>query len=112
MMIDLHTHSTASDGTTPPGRADARRPPRPGWTSWRSPTTTPPPAGRPPRRRCRPASPLVPGAELSCRWYGVEPAIPLHLLAYLFDPAHPALVAELARVRESRRERGPSGWSS
>ena len=33
---------------------------------------------------------LVRGAELSCRWYGVEPAIPLHLLAYLFDPADAA----------------------
>jgi len=48
---------------------------------------------------------LVPGAELSCRWHGGEPSIALHLLAYLFDPADPALCAELARVRTSREER-------
>ena len=31
---------------------------------------------------------------------------PLHLLAYLFDPADPELVAELARVRAARELRG------
>jgi len=49
---------------------------------------------------------LVRGAELSCRWYGVEPSIPLHLLAYLFDPESPELEAELARVRAAREVRG------
>jgi predicted metal-dependent phosphoesterase TrpH len=49
---------------------------------------------------------LVRGAELSCRWYGVEPSIPLHLLAYLFDPEEPRLRGELARVREDRERRG------
>ncbi|RQX59795.1 phosphatase, partial [Micromonospora chalcea] len=49
---------------------------------------------------------LIRGAEISCRWFGVEPAIPLHLLAYLFDPAEPELAAELARVRQAREERG------
>src|SRR5687767_10247384 len=48
---------------------------------------------------------LVHGAELSCRWFAAEPSIGLHLLAYLFDPAHPELVAELARVRDSRESR-------
>lgn len=32
--------------------------------------------------------------------------MPLHLLAYLFDPDHPELVAELARVRAAREDRG------
>src|SRR3712207_8744120 len=45
---------------------------------------------------------LVPGAELSCRWYGAEPSIALHLLAYLFDPGQVELRAELDRVRRSR----------
>jgi hypothetical protein len=36
----------------------------------------------------------------------VEPAIPLHLLAYLFDPDDPDLVAELSRVRIAREVRG------
>ena len=49
---------------------------------------------------------LVRGAELSCRWYGTDPAIPLHLLAYLFDPTEPELAAELARVRTERERRG------
>jgi 3',5'-nucleoside bisphosphate phosphatase len=48
---------------------------------------------------------LVGGIEVSCRWYGVSPAIPLHLLAYLVDPADPALAAELARVRDAREHR-------
>lgn len=48
---------------------------------------------------------LVRGAELSCRWYGTDPAIPLHMLAYLFDPAEPQLAAELTRVRADREAR-------
>jgi predicted metal-dependent phosphoesterase TrpH len=48
---------------------------------------------------------LVRGAELSCRWYGADPPIALHLLAYLFDPGDVALAAELARVREAREHR-------
>jgi predicted metal-dependent phosphoesterase TrpH len=42
---------------------------------------------------------------LSCRWYGADRSIALHLLAYLFDPADPALSTELARVREHRVRR-------
>ena len=30
----------------------------------------------------------------------------VHLLGYLFDPAHPAIVAEQTRLREERRQRG------
>src|SRR5262249_13743809 len=48
---------------------------------------------------------FVPGVELSCRWYGVEPAIPLHLLGYYPDAADPALTAEMARVRVQREHR-------
>jgi predicted metal-dependent phosphoesterase TrpH len=45
--------------------------------------------------------------ELSCRWYpeGDRP-ISVHLLAYLFDPAHPGLMAERARLRADRLGRG------
>jgi predicted metal-dependent phosphoesterase TrpH len=49
---------------------------------------------------------LVRGAELSCRWHGTEPAIPLHLLAYLFDPGYAPLDAELRRLRAARLRRG------
>jgi 3',5'-nucleoside bisphosphate phosphatase len=99
--IDLHVHSTASDGTlTPPevmaAAADAGldvvaltdHDTTGGWAAAEGALTD--------------NLPLVRGAELSCRWYGVQPAIPLHLLAYLFDPTEPALVAELTRVRAAR----------
>jgi predicted metal-dependent phosphoesterase TrpH len=35
----------------------------------------------------------------------VEPAIPLHLLAYLFDPDEPHLAADLTRLRVDREQR-------
>jgi len=102
--IDLHAHTTASDGTLDPAElmtaavdagldvvAITDHDTTSGWATA---------AG------ARPSGlSLVRGAELSCRWYGVEPSISLHLLAYLFDPADPTLVAELARVRASREVR-------
>ncbi|MEU5938491.1 PHP domain-containing protein [Micromonospora sp. NPDC047548] len=103
--IDLHTHSTASDGTLSPAElvraaADAGldvvaitdHDTTAGWDAA--------------VRALPPGLTLVRGAEISCRWHGVEPAVPLHLLAYLFDPDHPELVAELARVRLAREVRG------
>ncbi len=44
---------------------------------------------------------LVRGAEISCSREGVS----LHLLAYLFDPAHAALAARLQELRDSRAHR-------
>jgi predicted metal-dependent phosphoesterase TrpH len=102
--IDLHTHSTASDGTLAPEQlvlAAARA----GLTTvaLTDHDTT---AGWAPAVRALPDGlTLVPGAELSCRWHGIEPSIGLHLLAYLFDPEHPRLAAELRLVRESREQR-------
>jgi 3',5'-nucleoside bisphosphate phosphatase len=54
--------------------------------------------------RTRPAGlTVVPGMELSCRWFpDDQPPISVHLLAYLFDPAHPALAEERARLRADR----------
>lgn len=102
--IDLHCHSTASDGTLTPAElvragfeagldvmAITDHDTAGGWAEAE--------AARPPGLT------LVRGAELSCRWYGVEPAIPLHLLAYLFDPEEPALAADLARLRTDREQR-------
>jgi predicted metal-dependent phosphoesterase TrpH len=102
--IDLHCHSTASDGTLTPAElvtAGARagldvlaitdHDTTGGWAQAA--------AARPPGLR------LVRGAELSCRWYGVQPPIALHLLAYLFDPDEPRLRADLARVRAERERR-------
>ena len=45
--------------------------------------------------------------EMSCRWFPDDsPPISVHLLAYLFDPAHPGFAAERARLRDERLERG------
>ncbi|MEV4479479.1 PHP domain-containing protein [Micromonospora coxensis] len=103
--IDLHAHSTASDGTLTPtelvrAAADAGldvvaitdHDTTGGWDAA--------------VRALPPGLTLIRGAEISCRWHGVEPAVPLHLLAYLFDPGHPELVDELARVRAAREVRG------
>ena len=112
MRIDLHTHSSASDGTDPPaevmrrarargvdvvaltdhdtvaGHAEARR------------SLTPGPPG-PPGPPDAPGLTLVPGMELSCRLDGRS----LHLLAYLFDPAHPGLAAAGEKIRGDRVRR-------
>ncbi|TCB99701.1 PHP domain-containing protein [Micromonospora zingiberis] len=103
--IDLHTHSTASDGTL--GPAELVRAAAEAGLDVVAITDHDTTAGWEPALRALPAGlRLVRGAELSCRWDGVEPAIPLHLLAYLFDPDAPELVAELARVRAARVQRG------
>lgn len=104
MRIDLHTHSTASDGTLSPAELvhaaaeaglDVLGLTDHDTTSGWQPAIAALPAGLT----------LVPGAELSCRWYSVAPSIPLHLLGYLFDPDNPALHAELARLRDDRLRR-------
>ncbi|WP_431944279.1 PHP domain-containing protein [Micromonospora marina] len=103
--IDLHTHSTASDGTLAP--ADLVRAAADAGLDVVALTDHDTTAGWSPAVAALPPGlTLVRGAEISCRWSGAEPAIPLHLLAYLFDPAEPHLAAELARVRRAREERG------
>lgn len=103
--IDLHTHSTASDGTL--GPAELVRAAADAGLDVVALTDHDTTAGWDPALRALPAGlRLVRGAELSCRWYGPDSAVPLHLLAYLFDPDHPALTAELARVRLARQVRG------
>jgi predicted metal-dependent phosphoesterase TrpH len=47
---------------------------------------------------------LMPGIELSC----LAGDVSLHLLGYLFDPTHPALVAELELLRTDRVRRAHS----
>ncbi|EPH40518.1 PHP domain-containing protein [Streptomyces aurantiacus] len=97
MRVDLHSHSTASDGTDTPaelvrnaaaagldvvaltdhdttrGHAEAIAALPPGLT-------------------------LVTGAELSCRLDGIG----MHMLAYLFDPDEPELARERELVRDDR----------
>ncbi|HEY8372453.1 MAG TPA: PHP domain-containing protein [Pseudonocardiaceae bacterium] len=105
MRIDLHTHSTASDGTDTPAQlvtaaaaagldvvALTDHDTTAGWAEAA--------AALPPGMR------LVPGAELSCSCPdGRGGEITVHLLAYLFDPGAPDVVAEQDRLREERRSR-------
>jgi predicted metal-dependent phosphoesterase TrpH len=99
-VIDLHTHSRASDGTlTPAALVGAAA--ESGLTvlaltdhdttaGWDEAAAALPPGLS-----------LVRGAELSCTRGGIS----LHLLGYLFDPAHPPLAARLAQVRAGRESR-------
>ncbi|MGW0431472.1 PHP domain-containing protein [Micromonospora sp. NPDC003197] len=104
-MIDLHTHSTASDGTLTP--AELVRAAAAAGLAVVAITDHDTTAGWAPAAAALPPGlTLVRGAELSCRWYGTQPSIPLHLLAYLFDPTEPELVAELTRIRLARELRG------
>jgi predicted metal-dependent phosphoesterase TrpH len=102
--IDLHCHSTASDGTLTPAELMAAG--VDAGLDVMAITDHDTTGGWAPATAARPDNlALVRGAELSCRWYGTEPAIPLHMLAYLFDPAEPQLAAELTRVRADREAR-------
>jgi 3',5'-nucleoside bisphosphate phosphatase len=100
LRIDLHAHSTASDGTTPPAQlvreAVAAGLDVVALTDHDTTAGTAEAADALP-----PGLTLVPGAEVSCASGGVS----LHLLGYLFDPDHPELAAELAAMRDSRTGR-------
>ena len=100
-VVDLHTHSTASDGTdSPTGLVEAARAAgidvlavtdhdtTAGWAEAVA-------AGR------RLGVAILPGIEITCRRGDQS----VHLLGYLPDPEHPALTAELARARSSRSTR-------
>lgn len=100
-MIDLHTHSTASDGTDEPGQV-VEAAARAGLTvvaltdhdtsvGWADAA----------RASSSTGVALVRGAEISTTDAGIS----VHLLAYLYDPEHPALVRELERTRTSRLSR-------
>jgi hypothetical protein len=106
MRIDLHTHSSVSDGTETP--AELMRTARAAGLDVVALTDHDTTDGWAAARDARPAGlTVVPGMELSCRWFPDDQApISVHLLAYLFDPDSPALSAERARLREERLSRG------
>jgi 3',5'-nucleoside bisphosphate phosphatase len=97
VRIDLHTHSTASDGTDTPaelvlGAAAAGL----DVVALTDHDTT---RGHAEAIAALPEGvTLVTGAELSCRIDGVS----LHLLAYLFDADEPELLRERELVRDDR----------
>ncbi|MGH3429097.1 MAG: PHP domain-containing protein [Mycobacteriales bacterium] len=106
--IDLHTHSTASDGTTSPEElVKLASVSGLGVIALTDHDTT---AGWAPAAEALPDGlTLVPGAEISCSWLAAEAGarpISIHMLAYLFDPNEPAFRDARARVRSSRTDRG------
>ena len=106
MRIDLHTHSSVSDGTESP--AELLGTARAAGLDVVALTDHDTTAGWAEAEAARPSRlTVVPGMELSCRWFpGDQPPISVHLLAYLFDPLHPGFAAERARLRGERLERG------
>ncbi|TQN41570.1 hypothetical protein FHU33_0939 [Blastococcus colisei] len=106
MRIDLHTHSSVSDGTESP--ADLLAGACAAGLDAVALTDHDTTAGWSVAEATRPAGlTVVPGMEMSCRWFpGDQPPISVHLLAYLFDPNHPGFAAERARLRDERLERG------
>jgi hypothetical protein len=100
VRIDLHVHSSASDGTDPPAEV-ARRAAAAGLdvvalTDHDTMAGIAPAAAALP-----PGLTLVPGLELSCLNDGRS----MHLLGYLCDPRDPALAAETELIRDDRVHR-------
>lgn len=101
MRIDLHTHSTVSDGTESPAevmRAAALAQldvvaltDHDSVVGWEEARTAASDVG----------VEFVPGIEISCRHHGVS----IHLLGYWPDPDSPTLVRELAQTRDARVDR-------
>ena len=104
MRIDLHTHSSASDGTDTP--ADLVREAAAAGLDVVALTDHDAMSGWDEAQRAADevGIELVPGIEISTtfRHRGV------HLLGYLPDPSYPPLVAELDRILAGRTERTPT----
>ncbi|HCA87362.1 MAG TPA: phosphatase [Streptomyces sp.] len=100
MRVDLHTHSTASDGTDSP--AGLMRKAAAAGLDVVALTDHDTVGGHAEATAALPAGLiLVTGAELSCRIGEVG----LHMLAYLFDPEEPELARERELVRDDRLPR-------
>ena len=101
MRIDLHTHSTASDGTEAPAQVVAAAAAagldvvaltdHDTTAGWAQATAA----------AAQHGIALVRGTEVSARADGIS----IHLLSYLQDPTHPALTDELDRTRDARLNR-------
>jgi 3',5'-nucleoside bisphosphate phosphatase len=97
VRIDLHTHSTASDGTDTP--AELVRNAAAAGLDVVALTDHDTTRGHAEAAAAVPAGvTLVTGAELSCRLDGIG----VHMLAYLFDPEEPDLLRERELVRDDR----------
>ena len=105
MRIDLHAHSTMSDGTDTPAELVAiaaaagldvvALTDHDTTAGWAEAVAALPPGLR-----------LIRGAEFSCiAPDGRNGRVSVHLLGYLFDPASEAITAEQSRLRDERRMR-------
>jgi 3',5'-nucleoside bisphosphate phosphatase len=97
VRIDLHVHSSASDGTDPPAEV-VRRAAAAGLDVLALTDHDTQAGVAPARAALPPGLTLLPGMELSCQLDDRS----VHLLCYLFDPADPALSAETAQIRDDR----------
>lgn len=117
MRIDLHTHSTVSDGTETP--AEVMRAAKAAGLDVVALTDHDSMAGLEDASDTAQALGLnfIPGIEVSCRRNGVS----IHLLAYWPDPSHDDVLAMLAHTRAARVDRAreivrligadyPLGW--
>jgi predicted metal-dependent phosphoesterase TrpH len=100
-VIDLHTHSTVSDGSDPP----ARLPELAAAAGCRAIALTDHDRldgiGAARESAARVGVELVAGCELSCAWERGT----MHLLAYFVEPGEGPLAAELVRLQADRAER-------
>jgi predicted metal-dependent phosphoesterase TrpH len=97
-MIDLHTHTTFSDGTDTPtqlinkalaaGITTIALTDHDSISGWQEATTA-----------LRPGIALAPGAEVSCQ---TPDGISVHILGLLFDPSNTELINTLEKTRENR----------
>jgi predicted metal-dependent phosphoesterase TrpH len=97
MRADLHSHSSASDGTEVPAEV-MRRAAEAGLDVIALTDHDTVAGHREAALALPPGLTLLPGMELSCRLEGHS----VHLLAYLFDPGNDRLAGEMAEIRESR----------
>lgn len=105
MKIDIHCHSTASDGSLSPEELVQRA--HNLQVNVLALTDHDTLAGIVPAKQAAeglqggvPLS-IVSGIELSCRWHSFE----IHILGWHFDPEHPQLVNLVAQQTAARRER-------
>ncbi|MGH3821422.1 MAG: PHP domain-containing protein [Pseudonocardiaceae bacterium] len=105
MRIDLHAHSTLSDGTDSPAQLVATA--AAAGLDVLALTDHDTTAGWAEAVEALPAGlRLIRGAEFSCiAPDGRGGRIAVHVLGYLFDPASEAILAEQVRLRDERRER-------
>ncbi|MEV6648311.1 PHP domain-containing protein [Amycolatopsis sp. NPDC051371] len=99
MTIDLHAHSTASDGTTPPAVLP-RLAAEAGLTVLAL-TDHDTFSGLAAATAASSGVEIVPGVEISCRLDDFE----VHLLGLFVDPGHAALAGELELIRTDRTRR-------